>query len=77
MSLHLHNVVARVQYLENVSSVSSLFVKFSLGPTSFLPSASIFDSKLASFSSELSLTKSSILNLTSKIGQNSIEIGTV
>ena len=75
IALHLHNILVRVQRLDRILFSSS--VSSTLGSVPIPPSTSQSDSKIAAFSSELSLVKSNIINLTSRFGQDAIEIGGV
>ena len=83
VATHLHNIVERVKRLEDASSsfAASVGHTSALRPISFcsnsLPSPSVIDTKLASFSIELALVRSTILDLTSRIGQDVVEIGGV
>ena len=77
IAIFFHNIVARVQRLERVSFSSPSFSPSSLGSTHLPPSSTIIDSKLASVSAELSLVKSSVVDLTSRIEQDTIGIGGV
>ena len=65
ISLHLHNIVARVQRLE--LSPSSPSFSSQLGSTSIPPSSSLIDSKLASVSADLVLIRSNLDDLSSRI----------
>ena len=72
VALHLHNIIFRLQRLESISSTSLSSVSSILGSVPLLPSSSIFGSKIAALSSGLSLVKSSIVSLTSTMGQVAI-----
>ena len=72
VALHLYNIIFRLQRLESISSTSLSSVSSILGSVPLLPSSSIFGSKIAALSSGLSLVKSSIVSLTSTMGQVAI-----
>ena len=70
--MHLHNILARVQRLDQASTSSS-----SLGSRSHPPFSTITYSKLLSLTAELFLVRSSVSDLTSRVEQDSIDIGGV
>jgi len=72
---HLHNIVARVQRLELAPSSSSYTSQIVSSPLP--PPSTLSDSKLASVSAELGLIRSNLDELSSRIGQEVIEIGGV
>ena len=72
--MHIHNIVARVKRLKEVSSFSP---SFSPSSTPLPPSSVIIYSKLAYVSIEFSFVKSNVVDLTSRIGQDAIETGGV
>ena len=78
IALHLHNIVARVQRLE-LSQRESSSPSFSsqLGSVTIPPSSTLVESKLASVSADLVLIRSNLDDLSSRIGQEVIEIGGV
>ena len=81
VATHLHSIVEIVKNLEYTSSSFAT----SVGQTSAMrptfsdsnplpPTSSLVDSKLASFSVELDLVRSAILDLTSRIGQDAVDV---
>ena len=74
IALHLHNIVARVQRLELAPSPPSFS---SLGSTPLAPPSSLVDSELTSLSYDITLLRSTLDNLSSRIEQEVIEIGGV
>ena len=74
VALHLHNIIARLQCLELVPSPPSFS---SLGSTPLAPPSSLIGSRLISVSKEINLLRSNLDDLSSRIGQEVIEIGGV
>ena len=84
VATHIRNIVDILQRLESTSSsfASSIGYTAVVRPVSFgfnplhIP-CTLIDTKLAPFSAGLSLVRSSILELTTKIGQDAVDIGDV
>ena len=72
IAMHLRNILVRVQRLEQAPKSSSTLGSFPLAASS-----TVAKSKLLSLTAELSLVRSSVSDLTSRVGQDAIEIGGV
>ena len=72
IAMHLRNILVRVQRLEQAPTSSSILCSLPLEASS-----TVAESKLLSLTAELSLVRSSVSDLTSRVGQDAIEIGGV